>query len=78
MTRSAKRALFVVLAIVSFIAFCVLCGEETPDRPVSELSYYGTKSVAAVVLYFGILGANHFYESSRYPKRRIEPDKEEN
>ena len=74
--RIAQWSIFSMLFLVGFVAFLILCGEETSGQNISELDFFGSKLAAGAVLYLCVLVGKYFDRLGLLPEVE-DPEKEE-
>lgn len=78
MKRIAQWSIFSTLFLVGFVAFLILCGEDTPGQPMSDTVFFGSKLAAGAVLYLCVLVGKYFDRRGLLPEMEDpEEDKQE-
>lgn len=77
MKRIAQWGIFSTLFIVGFIAFIILCAEDTPEQPMSYIFFFGSKITAFAVIYLCIYVGKILYQHGLLPEMENPEENEE-
>lgn len=74
MKRIAQWSILTGLMAVGFIAFLVLCGEDTPGQPMSDKVFFGSKLAAIAVLFLCVWAGKYLNRKGMLPEMKEPKD----